>query len=92
MVCLKIKGAPQLRNIPCAIFVLGYSCPIHETCYHGNLRTVLAVNFYIAMKLGEPTQFDMLKMIKAIPQCRNTPCANSRDQALVPSPQNTLSW
>ena len=64
---LKDKWSSQLRNIPCAIFVLGYSCPIHETCYHGNFRTVLAGNFYIVTKLGKPTQCDMLKMIKVIP-------------------------
>ena len=72
-----------------------YSCPVHEACYHGTalaFRTALAGNFYTAMNLGKPAPFDMLKLIKEIPKLRNTPRVISRFKALVPGPQNLLSW
>ena len=53
----KIKVVPQLRNTLFAIFRLGYSCPVHRIRHHGNFLTVS----YTAVKLGKPTQFDMLK-------------------------------
>ena len=82
-----IKVVPQLRNTPCAIFRLGCSCPVHGIRYHGNFYTVS----YTAMKLGKPTQFDMLKKIKVVPQLRNNPGAIFRLGYSLPSPRNMLS-
>ena len=88
----RMAGVPKLRNAPCATFVLGYSCPVQETCYHGNFRTVSAGNFYTAMRLGKPTQFDMLEMTNVLPQLRNIPCAISRCKTFLSGPQILLSW
>ena len=45
------------------------------------------------MKLGKPTQFDMLKKVKVVPpQLKNSLYAIFRLGVLVPSPQKTLLW
>ena len=79
----------SLAFIPSPVFAA------RETCSKSTVIVVsvqLAGNFYAAMKLAKPIQFDVLKVIKVIPQLRNTPCAISRFQTLVSGPQNSLSW
>ena len=59
----KIEVVPQLKNIVCAIFRLGYLCPVPRRRFRGKC---LAVS-YAAMKLGKLTQPDVLEKIEVVP-------------------------
>ena len=76
----KMKAVPQLKNTLCAIFRLGYLCPVPRRRYCGKFVPVGKT----AMKLGKPTQFDMLKKMKVVPQFGNTLCAIFRLGYLCP--------
>ena len=67
----KIKVAPELRITLCAIFILGYLKTLPRRRYCGKFLIVS----YTDMKLGNPTQFDILKKDKSSSQLGNTLCA-----------------